>query len=712
MKKFRFTFLLSLSLLALASCTRVYPNASDNSGSSSPVESSTSSDTQDSSVTIPDSSSLPDSSSSSINDQYDLKTIAELLELCPDTDGEKATERYYVKATVESIDNANYGQMTIKDDTGSISAYGTYSADGETRYPNLDDKPVAGDTVILYALLSNYKGTKQIYSGWIIEVTHNKTEIDESKYTEMTIAKAREAEADSMIKTTGYVARISYANGLVPNGYMLMDETDSIYVYDSQTAAQVAIGNKVTIYAQKAYFISSSEKNNAEKYGYKGACQLTNVLLGSNDKKVNDLDFSFAPETTIKNIMETSYSENITSKIYKVNAVIKKSEGTNFVNYYFDDLDDTTGSYAYTQANGADYDWLEQYDGQVRTVYLTALNAKSSTSGCVWRFLPVAVGDVYTHDNANTPKFVVDYYGVDQFESSYSGDPAIELTTTVDSTLLGFTGATLSYSSSDENVAYFETTSDSKTIFHLKNEGQATITITGSYQSYTSYSSTVTVSYTKPIDYESITVKEAINSEVSDTELYVKGIVGPSLVIQTGFFLVDETGLIPVVVSSDVMASVQLGHSVIIKGKRGLKITKDGFTSGQIYIHDATIASNYYGSHDYDTSTFITDKTLTDIYNLDYTDSMNTTGAYIVKAAVTAAEGYRYQKLVSGDTTLTLYASSDKQYSWLDEFVGKGEFTFEVAPCNWNSKTYIVGMVLAIYDSNNNKIVNTLNFSD
>ena len=49
--------------------------------------------------------------------------------------------------------------------------------------------------------------------------------------------------------------------------------------------------------------------------------------------------------------------KNITTEIYKVNALVKEKPGSGFTNYYFFDLDGETGSYAYSQASGADFEW-------------------------------------------------------------------------------------------------------------------------------------------------------------------------------------------------------------------------------------------------------------------------------------------------------------------------------------------------------------------
>ena len=112
-----------------------------------------------------------------------------------------------------------------------------------------------------------------------------------------------------------------------------------------------------------------------------------------NDKKVSTVDLSWATESTVKEIMETPVNggENITTNIYKVNAYVNKVPGNGFINYYINDLDNKTGSYVYTKCNGGDFEWLDQFDGKICTIYLSALNAKSTTSGCIYRFVPVSV---------------------------------------------------------------------------------------------------------------------------------------------------------------------------------------------------------------------------------------------------------------------------------------------------------------------------------
>ena len=57
-------------------------------------------------------------------DTVETITVAEALELCGDV-GNITTERYYIRATVKTVSNAEYGGMVIYDETGEITVYGT-----------------------------------------------------------------------------------------------------------------------------------------------------------------------------------------------------------------------------------------------------------------------------------------------------------------------------------------------------------------------------------------------------------------------------------------------------------------------------------------------------------------------------------------------------------------------------------------------------------
>ncbi len=699
----------------LASCGET--NSSESSAKEEPSssfsqEETTSSESSSETTSESSSESTSESSSSSSKDfDYELTSIADAIEIA-NQHTTATTERYYIYGTITEISNETYGSMTIKDETGSIYAYGTYGADGKGRYNVLDNKPQVGDEVVLYSTLCVYNGTPEIKSGWIVWQSTKEKEFDEDDYEAKTIAEAREMSVGSLVKVSGVVARITYANGMVPSGFYVIDNASSIYIHSS-LAAKVKEGNNVTICGSVDFWILDTEKTSADKIGYKGSCQLSDITITENDNSTDNVfDKSWIEETTIKDIMETSAAENITNKIFKVNSYVKKASNPSFVNYYFDDIDGVTGSYTYTQCNGSDFSWLDEFDGKICTVYLTAINAKCNASGAVWRFMPIEVKDEgYTFDAKGVNEYVWNYHIKDLFRESYTGDPVLEVPTSISSEILGFENATISYSSSNTDVAYFET-SDSKTIFHIKDDGSATITVNISYGSNDTLTKTFNVSSAASVVDDAITVKEAIDAE-NQEEVTVRGIAGPSLVNQTGFYLIDETGVIAIKTTSETMSEISLGNEVVFKGTKTKGYgTKEGYTAvGQTCILDSTLVANLYGKHDYSRNTFITGKTLADIYGLDVAED-HSTEVYTVTGKVNKVESGYYTTItiVDGSTKLSVYCSSASQYNWLaNAFASDTELTFDIAPCNWNGKKYYTGCVLSATDGTT-RVDNTLNY--
>lgn len=611
-------------------------------------------------------------------------TIAEAITICNEAGDTPTVERYYIKATVKSITNAEYGAMIIEDETGTLSAYGSYGADGVDGYKLLEDKPYAGDEVLLYCTLQAFNGEPEIKSAWIIEFTH--VEADLTDYTEATVAEARAAAAGTLVKVDGTVAAITYANGKVPAGVIIVDETSSIYVYSRDVAARVAVGNTITVAGAKAYWVLDSEQTNANAFGYKGCNQLENAILVANDEGNNAFNTTWITETTVKDILETPVTEDITTLVYKVNALVKKAPGSGFTNYYIDDIDGVTGSYVYTQCNGSDFAWLDQYDGKICTVYLTALNAKATVSDCLYRFLPVKVEDNgYTFDTTKAAEFAVKYYGIDQFLTTYSGNPAIELISTVDSELLGFTGATLTYTSSNNEVINF-TTEGGVVTFNCVAPGTATVTVTGSYNGNT-YEETVDITVTESTEIDTITVAEAIAAEAGTT-ITVKGIVGPSIVHTNvaGFYLMDNSGAIAVCGLAEIFSQVNIGDEVIIKGTRTLR------ESTQICITEAEVLVNNYGSNTLPSGIIVSGKSLDEA-----SAAANTTTIYTITGTVEyVVGGYsKNYKLSDGTTTVTLYGpGSDSDYAFLQDYLGQ-TVTLQFVVCNWNGRAYKIS-VLAV----------------
>jgi len=629
--------------------------------------------------------------------------IGQLLKLSL-ASGALSTETYVVTATVESISNANYGAMWITDSTGRISVYNSKAADG-TDYVKMADKPYAGDTVTLACTVQNFNGTMEIKQAYIIDFKHAELDININDYKKLTIAAARDTAEGTKVNVTGVVARITFANGIIPSGVILVDNTSSIYVFDSELAARCAIGNTITVCASKTYWILSAEESNAAKFGYKGCNQLEDATLISNDGKTSDFNKNWIKTTTVKDIVETPVSQDISTTIFKVTAQVVRQAGNGYVNYYFNDLDGTTGSYTYSQCNGKDFTWLDAYAGKICTVYLMAMNAKATASDCFWRFLPIAVIDEnFDVSKVNIPEHVVNYYGLPQFLTSYSGDPALELVTSVDSELLKFTGAKLSYTSSDPSVIKFE-----GNVMHCLKSGTVTVTVTGSHGGKT-YSGTMKITVNVQQSENAYpTVSDAIGAAVGN-KVTVKGIVGPSLVNKTGFYLIDDTGVIAVETTAGVMSTLEIGYEVVLEANRGFN-NNDGKAYGQTCLKDATVLINNYGSHAYSTKAFKGNITVQEFYNLKINTDY-TTSVYTMKATVFMNETSYYTNLYLTDGTnkVNLYCSSAKQYEFLKAYAGQ-EITVEIAACNWNSKPCYTGCVLAVVNADGSKVLNTLNFN-
>ncbi len=100
-------------------------------------------------------------------------TIPQILDLVKDMTHNVYSEgKYYVVGEITEIYNEQYGNMKIKDAEGNIlTIYGTYSADGATRFDALETKPAVGDTVKIYGVIGQYNETAQVKNGWIIEIT-------------------------------------------------------------------------------------------------------------------------------------------------------------------------------------------------------------------------------------------------------------------------------------------------------------------------------------------------------------------------------------------------------------------------------------------------------------------------------------------------------------------------------------------------------------
>ena len=86
--------------------------------------------------------------------------------------GVTTTDKYYVVGTILEVYNTAYGNMYLDAGNGAkFTIYGSFNIDGTVKYSEMENKPVAGDTVKIYGVIGSYKGAAQIVNGWIVEHT-------------------------------------------------------------------------------------------------------------------------------------------------------------------------------------------------------------------------------------------------------------------------------------------------------------------------------------------------------------------------------------------------------------------------------------------------------------------------------------------------------------------------------------------------------------
>lgn len=644
-------------------------------------------------------------------------SIADAIAMANDLEHDTPTkEKYLMRGKITSISNVEFGNMMITDGTDEFLIYGVWSVDGKLKYGELDEKPVTGDTIEVYGPISKFFESPQMKDSWLQKLEKGeKPEFNEADYTKMSIADAHAKAENAKPIIEGVVTTITYANGMLPNGFFLVDDTGAMYIFDYDIVLSVKPGDTVQLAGTRKNFILPGEEGLAAQLGYEGAIQLADVFLMEHTKGSDDFDKSWITETSIKDLMDTNPKDkNITGTIFKANAFINEVPGLGFTNFYLNDIDGKTGSYSYSMNNGNDFSWLREFDGQLREVYFSVLNAKSTPGGLIYRLVPIKVGPIVTYDQSYNAEYAVKYHGLDQFESTYAFSPSSEYLTTVSSELLNITGVSLSYSSSNEaSVKFIEV--DDKIKMEVGVAGKATITVTA-VDGDNTFFDVVEITIVDPSEVDSIAVSDAI-ALPDDTDVLVEGIVGPSLVNKSGFYLIDDSGAIAVEMVAEELSKLKQGNKVIISGIKTHTGQKyDDETGlileaiGQIAIRQATIAINMFGVHDYSTDSFKTGKTLGDFEGLPRTVD-HSTDVYVFDVIIEFEEEMFYSKYNLADASgayMNIYSASGGQLRFLNQFVGQ-TVTVEFTVVNWNGKNYS-GSVLSV-TKDGVKYINNSNFN-
>ncbi len=660
--------------------------------------------------------SSDDPSGSSQEPEINYLTVSEAYELALQVGDAGTAEKQYVTGIVKNITNANYGEMYITDGEKELYIYGVYSANGAKKYPELEEKPYKGDEVFLYGIVKTYNGSPEMGASWLQKFISHQGEESLDDYTSMNILAARNAAKESKVLVQGVVANITYANGRVPSGVYLVDDTSSIYVYGPDVAGRVEVGEEIQVAGTRDDYILSTEISYAQQWGYQGCIQLADALFVKSIGKNKEVLKSWIEESTMKELMETPFTNNITTKIFKVNAIVNKDPREGFTNYYINDLDNETGSYVYTLCNGGDFAHLDIFDGKICTVYLALHNAKATASGAYYRLMPIDVklNSSFSMSDEEIAKFALNYYIVKQFKKQYNADPALELITSVSNSYIPFENVAISYSAlSGSDVATFAN-EDGKLVMHTTDQdGVAKIQLTATYNGKTA-TQTIDVIVSSVEIPDTISVKEAIKA-ADDEVVTVKGIVMSSLINQTGFYLNDGTGVIAVRTDSTTIKEIAMGNEVIMQGKK-VHFKSTATNLGQNCIDAATLIANLMGNHEYSKAPFVTDKTFEQIFELKETVSTDDYTCTVFVAQCTLrknAGGYSTNYYLSNpDHTkeIYLYAGSGSQYGAFEPFADATKLlTVEFALCNWNTKSEYRACIISASDGETT-IVNNYNF--
>ena len=639
-------------------------------------------------------------------------TCAEAIVKANEIGETESEERFIIKGKVKSVKSAQFGKFTIEDSTGELFVFHSFNADGTIAYNDMTDRPVKGDDITIKTKLHAFKGNGEAVDAWIIDFKHQEIPED-SSYTKMTITEARNAAVNTKVEVEGTVAFITKGQKNVLDGFYLISDSDSIYVFDGDLANQVKVGNKITLRGTKKMFILPKEQSFADKYGYTGSCQIDTCQLVKNDNGNNTIDLSFAEEITIKELINKPNNENYTTKTFKVNAYVNKVVSREFVNYYINDLDNKTGSYVYTQNSGADFAYLDEFDGKICTVYLAPHNMKSSAAGCVQRYIPLAVkNENYKFDLTKTNDFVLEYELKDLFRDAYNVNVDIEVPTSYKNDDLGINNVKIEWSTSTPELVTID--SKDNTVIKLTNAklGDAKIKAKITYNGV-SLEHEFTIKMVETPKFDSINVKSAIDS--LNQVVTVKGIAGPSLINQTGFYLIDESGVIVVRINEKDMNQVKMGQLVTIKGKVLDFSSNAKATKFMRIINEAELLLNEFGKHNYETTSFL-EKDFNEILTIaKEATALSCAQAYKTKLVIKSVEDRfsvnyflcRVEDLDKDFETeikptgqyISIYNNGD-QSDYLLPYCNK-EITVEFTLCNYNGKDYYSAGIISASDGVN-----------
>jgi len=216
------------------------------------------------------------------------------------------------------------------------------------------------------------------------------------EYTATPIADALKLETGTEVTIEGIVGRKTYKGGTTdPLGAFIIDASGSIVVYNSApfmaSLSEVTEGNRVVLKGTIDRYISNDTVKNT---GYTGDVQLKDTTLIYNAAGQNEVPSDAIEEKTITWISSQPVSNNISSRVFKVQAKIKKSTGYATSYSLLDPADESKSLSVYSQRSGSDFAWLDEYENKVVVLYVGVQNLQIRSGNPNWRSCPIQILNV------------------------------------------------------------------------------------------------------------------------------------------------------------------------------------------------------------------------------------------------------------------------------------------------------------------------------
>lgn len=206
-----------------------------------------------------------------VKTDFEVKSFDELVALVPN-ENDTTTEKHYVAGYVKEIVNTTYGNLYIETASGDqqLYVYGLYSFNGKVRFDAMENAPKVGQAVVLYGVMSNYKGTAQMKNAWMVQldetVFKEEVIIPDDGETVLTLNMGSIASANSWTDATQYTTLPTGDESISIAAAPFGTNSGKYYVnglqwrlYQSEGTALVIAGlNGATIVSVKVAYVSQN----------------------------------------------------------------------------------------------------------------------------------------------------------------------------------------------------------------------------------------------------------------------------------------------------------------------------------------------------------------------------------------------------------------------------------------------------------------------